>query len=610
LPLVLGLLYALARAMSPASLSPRAIARFAEGVLLNFAFIQIAFTIWLVPAWVATAIAEEKESRTLSFLAMTRLTSAEIVVGKLAAGLVQYAAWLLTALPLAILLPVFGGIDPRAVLLATVVTGSTAYFMGGLSILVSTAASRPADAFGQASGLAILWIVVPVLVQVIVPVSFPRIWAWVQPINDWVLASSPASLLLTVWWFGPSPGWSLSSAIAWMIGLQVAGGSLLVAWAVFRFRNACRRHEETHGSSESAQSFDRPEPRAWAAIRGIGAVRRPPCGDRPILWKELYTRRRRTLAERLSVFVALGFVGLLVYLIFPAALRAFVEQYRYGFDPVGSEVRRLDFNETLRIVTSLIEFFVILATAGIAATGLTEERARETWDSLLATPLTGREIIHAKMIGAAWKVRWAVLLLLALWAVGVLAGSIHPLGFGAAVLLLGASIGFATALGTYASSVSRDSAQASNRALIPVLLLSLSFLVCYLTPRTSSVILGSASAPFVNWLALVSYADVREVIAAQGLQPFRVIRQVGVLTGERPAAVLTAFLLTTVASLAAGVRFSRSAIASFERATGRPRSTVVRSRAQQRQSPSSSSRETRVGPSHRAGGRCCRCPIL
>jgi ABC-type transport system involved in multi-copper enzyme maturation permease subunit len=392
LPLVLGLIYALAHVMSPASLSPRGVSWFAFGVFANVVFIQITFTIWVVPACVATAIAEEKERRTLSFLAMTRLTSAEIVVGKLAAGLLQYAAWLLTSLPILILLPVFGGLDPRAVLLATAATLSTAYCLAGLSILVSTTASRAAIALGQTIGLATLWIVVPILVQVIAPGSNPQIWKVVQPINDWVLASSPSSLLLTVWWFGPSPGWSLSGAVAWMIGLQLTGGSLLAAWAVARFRKACRCHEETQGSSEDAESGDPPEPSVWESI----------------LW-------------------------------------------------------------------------------------------------------------------------------------------------------------FAAALGTYASVVSRDTAQASNWALIPVLLLSLSFLACYLTPRNTSVILGAASAPLVNWLALVSSAEIREVVVTYaGTKPPGVIRQVGVSADQRPGTVLAAFLLAIGGMIAGALWLSRKAVARLD----------------------------------------------
>jgi ABC-type transport system involved in multi-copper enzyme maturation permease subunit len=562
--LVLGLLYLFSFILNQNKLSSRSMVVLSESAFFSIVFTQVLLTILVVPACVAVVIAEEKERRTLTHLAITRLTSAEIVVGKLAAGLVQYAACLATGLPVLILLPLLGGVDPRWVLLATAGTASTAYFVAGLSIVVSTAAPRAGKAVGEAVGLAMLWVVLPFLVQLIVPVKYPRLWPWAHPVNAWVLASSPSGLLLAAWGIGP--GWRLFDAIVWMIGLQLAAGSVLIAWAVARFRGACRRHEDTDGA---ATGFGRAQSRLWAAI-APRLLKRPPCGENPILWKELRTSRPRSLAELLGVLVALGLVVVLGYATFVFARPACLEQVEYGLGPAGSEVRRTEFNQFLRIVTSWVEFFTVLAAAGIAATGLTEERARETWDSLLATPLGAQEIIQAKMIGAGWKVRWGALVLVVLWSVGVLAGSIHPLGFGAALLALIASIWLMTALGTYASLVSRDTAQASNRALIPALLLSGSFLVCYLGPRNTTVVLGAGSAPFVNYLSLVSHADVRDVAINRGRKPFSPIREIGLYTDERPSGVLAAFLLATVASSLAAAWLSRAAIARFDGAAGRP----------------------------------------
>ncbi len=564
--LSVGLPYLLFAIVNRGPLSSRSMAVFSEFVIVNVIFTQIVLTIWLVPACVAVVVAEEKERRTLTHLAMTRLTSAEIVVGKLAAGLVQYAAWLATGLPMLILLPLLGGVDPRWVLLITAGTASTAYFVAGLSIVVSTAAPRAGKAVGEAAGLTMLWVIVPFLVQLLVPLRLPRLWPWVKPVNDWVLASSPSSLLMAALGRGMGPGWRLLDSIAWMIGLQIAVGTLVVAYAVAGFRRACRRYEENDGATTGLDSL---HSELWAEV-GEGLLQRPPCGENPVLWKELHTLRPRRFAELLGVLVAFGFVILLGYVTFSFARPAFVEQSDYGLDPAGPVVRRMEFNQFLRFVTSLIEFLTVLAAAGVAAAGVTEERARETWDSLLATPLGAREIIHAKMIGAAWKVRWVALILVALWSVGVLAGSIHPIGLGAALLLLVAWMWLMTALGTYASLVSRDTAQASNRALIPALLLSGSFLACYLLPRNTTVVLGAGSAPFVNWLSLVSHADVREIVIDRGQKPFGPIREAGLNTGERPWGVLTAYLLTTLASMCAAAWLSRAAVARFDRAAGRP----------------------------------------
>ncbi|HKI18172.1 MAG TPA: ABC transporter permease subunit, partial [Isosphaeraceae bacterium] len=562
--LLLGSLYLLVSVTNRSQLPGRSMALFSESVFVNVVFTQMVLTIVLVPASVAVTIAEEKERRTLTQLLTTRLTSAEIVLGKLGAGLVQYAAWLTTGLPVMILLPLLGGVDPGWILMATAGTGSTAYFVAGLSIAVSIAAPRAANAVAQTIGLAMLWVILPLLVQLIVPFWFPRLWHWAHPANTWVLASSPSGVLLAA--LGIGPGWRLFDSIVWMIGLQFAAGSVLIVWAVARFRGVCRRHEDFDGT---ASGEGRLQVRLRAAV-GQRFLERPPCGENPMLWKELHTSRRRSLAEILGVLGALGLVAGLGYATFVFARPAVWEQIEYGFGPAAAEVRRTEFNQFLRIVTSWVEFFAVLAAAGIAATGLTEERARETWDSLLATPLNAREIVWAKMIGAAWRVRWVALLLVALWFVGMAAGSIHPLGVGAAIVLLVVSIWFAAALGTHASLVSRDTAQASNRALIPILLLSCSFLVCYVARRNTTVALGAGSAPFVNWLSLVSHADVREVVVNRAQKPFSPIRTIGLYTDERPSRALATFLLAAASSTFAAAWLSLSAVANFDRFTGRP----------------------------------------
>jgi ABC-type transport system involved in multi-copper enzyme maturation permease subunit len=512
---------------------------------------QIGLTIWLVPACVAAVIAEEKERRTIINLLTTRLTSAEIVLGKLAAGLVQYSTCVVTGLPIMILLPLLGGVDPRLVVLLYAATASTAFFLAGLSILVSTAARRGARAVGETIGLAAVWCGLPVFVHFLVPRTWPRLSPWVYPVNEWVLASTPTGVLIAA--MGAGPAWRFFDSIFCMIGLQLAAGSVLIAWATARFRAACRAEG---GEAQSARA------------RGLGRLwARPACGENPVLWKELHTARPRGLGDILGVLIAVGLVALIGYGTYHFARPAFLEFLENGLRPGSVDAERLKFNEFLRHVTSWVEFFTLLIAAGVAAEGVTAERARQTWDGLIATPLDGRAILRAKMIGAAWRVRWGVILLAVLWSAGVLAGALHPLGFAAALVLLGVATWFMVALGTFMSLVSRDTAQASNRTLIPVLLLSGSFLVCYLPMRAATILMGAGSAPLINWLSLLSYRDVGAI--AIGRDPFRPLEEIGVHTYEGPLRVLAAYLLGTTGIAAGAGWFSRAAAARFDRAAGR-----------------------------------------
>ena len=73
----------------------------------------------------------------------------------------------------------------------------------------------------------------------------------------------------------------------------------------------------------------------------------------------------------------------------------------------------------------------------MATEGIVSERARETWDSLIATPLTARDILRSKMLAALWRMRLLLAILLGLWTIGLVAGAIHPLGFVARCACLG-----------------------------------------------------------------------------------------------------------------------------------------------------------------------------
>ena len=92
----------------------------------------------LTPAYVAGAIADEKDRKTLEFLLATDLRSREIVLSKLASRLANLTLFVLTGLPILSLIQFLGGVDPNLVLAGFAVTALTMAGLGGLSILNST----------------------------------------------------------------------------------------------------------------------------------------------------------------------------------------------------------------------------------------------------------------------------------------------------------------------------------------------------------------------------------------------------------------------------------------------------------------------------------------
>ncbi len=108
---------------------------------------------------------------------------------------------------------------------------------------------------------------------------------------------------------------------------------------------------------------------------------------------------------------------------------------------------RLEFNIALRLCSAVWVGGYVVELYGAAVEGVKRERERGTWLGLIATPLSGWEILRAKMLGPVLSRRRGALTLIALWTVGLMAGAVHPLGFLAAVTGLAVFAWFCSALG-------------------------------------------------------------------------------------------------------------------------------------------------------------------
>ncbi len=178
----------------------------------------------------------------------------------------------------------------------------------------------------------------------------------------------------------------------------------------------------------------------------------------------------------------------------------------------------------------------VLELYGAAVEGVKGERERDTWLGLIATPLTGWEILRAKMLGPVSRGRGGALAMIGLWTVGLIAGAVHPLGFLAAVTGLAVSAWFYAAIGV--SSALRPGGM--ERVLVP------SAWVKEIVPGRSRgdwlygyeraghpltlpvrlvaalgvILLLVASPVALAWLSLLSYEDVFSVVHSGAFPQF------------------------------------------------------------------------------------------
>jgi ABC-type transport system involved in multi-copper enzyme maturation permease subunit len=424
-------------------------AEFALSTFVAFAIIQLITLLLLIPALFGGVIADEKQRKTLHYLMASRLSSFEIVVDKVLGRAPHLAVFLGLGLPVVCLLGLVGGVPPEYVVVAYVTTFSTASMAVALTVLISTMARKVRQSVLIAYIMLLAWQFVPVVLLGLGKSGiFPVMYGWIAPINNWVGATSPLVVYVTIMMrvgpFGRLSSW-VAEQLAWMVGLQLGTAILLVWLAVWQLRPTFRRHEATQPRRKwfEGKKIKKARPPRW--------YDRPECGGDAMAWKERYFSRTDVFTK-LVVLPALVVVTVFLVLVVgidESLIRAFTSIWNQGLRGWGSSGQELV--EHLRIFSAWYVAIWLLAVAGASASSVAVEREEDTWVSLTSTPLTGWEILRGKALGAIWAQRGFGMVPLGLWTIGLLTGSLHPVGFLGAVLAFGVVTWMVAAVGVHAS---------------------------------------------------------------------------------------------------------------------------------------------------------------
>ena len=186
--------------------------------------------------------------------------------------------------------------------------------------------------------------------------------------------------------------------------------------------------------------------------------------------------------------------------------------------------RRIDFNLFLRFVSVSLGFFLILAATGFSVEAIASRAVAETWSSLIATPLSGRRILRAKLLATFWRFRLGIGTLVdALDARAGFTGAIHPLGFVLSLMVLLCldlavdHMGTADCAQSGGCDPGIDPEHGADHALARVRCTP----VALCPAGLNSVLIGSGCSPFVLWLSQLSYRDSAQCLAVRELSsPF------------------------------------------------------------------------------------------
>lgn len=441
------------------------LADFGSGFFLTFLGVQFGAVFLLTPAFTATAIAEEKERRTLEYLLATDLHNREIVLGKLASRLLAMLLLLLGGLPVLSLVQFLGGVDPNLVLAGFAATAVSMLSLGSLGILNSVWADRPRGAVLSTYVEAGTYLLVSSCCGA--RLGGPGGWgplAWFGAGNIFVAYHSVTAAAGSA---GGTTGAAVLSVLSDYVAFHGIAAVVFAGLATLSLR-AWNREARPKSEREAAAALPAPDP---GLPRPPAPPRLPRVGNDPILWKEMYaesTFRLHPMARWLLFALTAAFLMVAGLLYLCGVLASIILRQPADFATAW-----------VRVVGTTVGCLMLVAVGMRAATTLSIERERQTLDSLLTTPLPDAAILGGKWLGALLSVRQAWWCLAAIWLLGFLAGGLHLLS----LLMLAAAwwgfAAFAASLGLWLSLRCRTTFRATVWTLVTLLVAgALPFLVC------------------------------------------------------------------------------------------------------------------------------------
>jgi ABC-type transport system involved in multi-copper enzyme maturation permease subunit len=447
------------------TVDPNVLTRFAENFFWVYSVTQFLLVAAVTPGVTAGAITDEKERKTLHFLLATDLSGREIVFGKLAARVGALMTLVLAGLPVIAIMQFFGGIEPRLLLVAVGMTTVSVVSLAALGVAASVLLPRTRDAIMLAYGVPVVYV-------------WLSLWAW----SDLHLVTEPA-LAEAVRLFACGNPFVAAREMArtlnvdtfpapavWYVGFHAAFAVAAIAVAAARVRSSVR----SEGAAAAPRSAAA-RTLAWVMGRRSHARWHPPLRGEPVRWRELHVEpgSGSGVVQRVFAVAVLGCVFLpFLNIAAQFLLTTFDGPYsgqRYWRSPL--EEFRSATKGWVCIVTCLFGLLVLLRTTVRGASAVAGERDRDTWVSLVCTPLTVREILYGKWVGCVLGQKDAFLLLAVVWGIGVVTLSVNPVGIALTAVSLAVYMNLFAALGLSASATAKNSRIAIGRSVPMTLLL-------------------------------------------------------------------------------------------------------------------------------------------
>jgi ABC-type transport system involved in multi-copper enzyme maturation permease subunit len=472
--------------------------------------IQFLTVAVLTPAYTAGAIAEEKDRKTLEFLLATDLYNREIVLSKLASRVANLTLIVLAGLPILSFLQFMGGVDPNLVLAGFAATAMTMLSLAGLSILYSVWYKRPRDAIVMTylTGATYLLLSLGLWILTVVPLgiaSWPSTSTWTSPITlgeiaEWLNSGNIVTAISLLAYRLSGHRYLEETLPEALRGYAIFHALIFVVcagWAVLRLRVVAM--SETYGKAK--------KPPLLVRLRV-----RPPVGQLPMLWKEIFAEP----GFRLNVFSRIVLGVLVLGSFVPAVIMITIAMDEvfgiWGFrrwpgSPTLADWLPEAMNMWARIVGTMVACLMLLGVVVRASGSISSERDKQTLDALYTTPLSSDAMLLAKALGSILSVRWAWLWLGAIWGLTVICQGYNALCLPLLVAAWFTYAAFLACLGLWFSMVSRTTMRANLWAMLTTFLAGLGhwlvWMCCIPVFTFAEDEIGQAFFDFTEWVAKV-----------------------------------------------------------------------------------------------------------
>ncbi len=330
----------------------------------------------LMPSLVCGSITTEKERNTLGTLFVTRLSPLTIVLEKLGSRLMPMLTFLLLSFPILAFVYSLGGVDQRLLWSTLWLVFWECLLYGSIGLMCSAWYTTTVGAFVASYVLSAVLFTLTRLS----PHWFPTPWVIWQFMRYISVPGFGGNGLLVQWMSG------FVERPIWVVFCATLPTMLTVVFCLTMTRVLLYRRAFVSQSSLLLRVFRRLDSFFQSLNDRAGGVQ--VIADReswpdfdPVAWRE---REKKSLGRArylIRMLVALEFPTLFVCLV--AVIFGAAERNQGGLG-------------ALWVVAWLLALMIVSVKA---ATLISSERARETLDALLSTPMSGREILLQKVAG-------------------------------------------------------------------------------------------------------------------------------------------------------------------------------------------------------------------